>query len=121
MEKDIKDIIIPEKSIELIGSYNDYFELLNEFIEYAEGLLSDINDAIRESDHHIIRVMSHSIKGSSANLSLPSLQEAAHKLETASKSHNSTDYKEKYSDLNQQFKILKSTLKENYPRHFLLL
>ena len=121
MERDIKEIIIPEKSIELIGSYNDYFEILKEFIDYTDGLLSDINDAIRESDHHMIRVKSHSIKGSSANLSLPSMQKAANELEQASKSHNNREYKEKYSELYQEFKLLKTTLKENFPRHFLLI
>ena len=58
-------------------------ELLNMYAaQYAEKT-SAIENAIRAADFQAIRDLGHSLKGSSANLSLPRLQDAAFDMETA--------------------------------------
>jgi HPt (histidine-containing phosphotransfer) domain-containing protein len=58
-------------------------ELLNIYAaEYAEKT-GAMENAIRAADFRAIRDLGHGLKGSSANLSLPRLQDAAFDMETA--------------------------------------
>jgi len=79
---------------ELDFDLSDVEMLLDVFIETAEESLEVLNTAIITLNYDEIYNVSHSIKGSAANLKLAKISDLAKKLELAAASKEEIEYKE---------------------------
>lgn len=85
-------------------------ELLNMYAaQYAEKT-SAMENAIHAADFQAIRDLGHSLKGSSANLSLPRLQYAAFDMETAGLEKDLEGALKALDRLEQEYRRLKDYL-----------
>ena len=85
-------------------------ELLDLYKTDFEAKIEVLQDAIDKEDFVSIQELGHSLKGSSANLSLPYLQEAALEMETAGRNRNLDMAKGALSTLGQEFQNLQEFL-----------
>lgn len=72
------------------GNKKLYLKLLRHVANDVPNIKEKINNAIMEGDLAAIREQAHSIKGSSANLSITGVASAAEKLETSAKADDMT-------------------------------
>lgn len=86
------------------------FELIDLYIEDFPEKYNSLQDAIEQKNFEIIHETGHNLKGSSANLSLTSLQEVSCDIETAGKEKNIEKAKQSMSLLEQEFERLKNFL-----------
>jgi len=84
-----KNIINLDEALEQLGDFDFYLELLDEFIAGLSEKEEQITQALTSGIDNDIRMISHSIKGVSANLHLPAIQHAAMVLENAAKDEKS--------------------------------
>jgi len=85
-------------------------ELLNLYAaEYAEKTVA-MENAIRAADFRAVRELGHALKGSSANLSLPRLQDAAFDMETAGLVKNIDGAREALIRFRHEYRRLKDYL-----------
>lgn len=61
--------------------YEDIKEVLELYFEEADEILNDITAACQNNEEEIIKRLSHSLKGSSSNLSIRNVVHAASQLE----------------------------------------
>jgi HPt (histidine-containing phosphotransfer) domain-containing protein len=99
------------EALERIGGDQDFLaELLAlydaEFAEKRAALVS----AIAAGEMDAVRALGHGLKGSSANLSLPGLREAAQEMETAGGEKNAAAALEVLERLNEEYRALKAYL-----------
>ena len=71
---------------------------------------TQLQEAIQQKEFNLILELGHSLKGSSANLSLIFLQEASFQMEMAGKERDIEKAKKALSLLEQEFKRLKDFL-----------
>ncbi|MBN1222823.1 MAG: Hpt domain-containing protein [Candidatus Aminicenantes bacterium] len=83
-------------------------ELLDLFIMDFEAKYDQLSGAISDEDFSAIQDLGHSIKGASANLSLPFIQEASFAMESAGKDKDIQRAKESFIKLEKEFTNLKS-------------
>ncbi len=96
-------------ALEKTGGEVDFLEeLLDMFIGEFEEKYAALKDAVHQKDAVQIRELAHSLKGSSANLSLTALQETFFQLETAGRDNDLTDTEKKIDLLQIQFNDLKT-------------
>jgi len=95
-----------EKKIFLM-SFLIFIHHSSEFSKYFKKL----QDAIHNKDFLSIQEVGHTLKGSSANLSLPGLQEASLQMEMAGKRKNSKKAKEALHLLDKEIRKLKDHIK----------
>ena len=86
-----KNIINLSEALEQLGDSEFYLELLDEFIAGLAEKKELINQALASGIDNDLRMVSHSLKGVSANLHLPSIQQAAAELENAAKEENKSE------------------------------
>ncbi len=109
-EKDIPPVDYPSV-LERIGGDKSFLkELLNLYIEDFSEKYGRLQKAIEQKNFDLIRELGHSLRGSSANLSLTFLQETSHHLEMAGKERNVEKAKKALALLEQEFKRLKDFL-----------
>ena len=82
-----------EKLFERFGNDKNLIELiLNSFLEEAPELIEKIGQAIDGNDIEGVKLSSHALKGSAANLNADLLRNAALELETQAKDQNSDSF-----------------------------
>ncbi len=93
-------------------------ELLDLYFEDFSEKYERLQKAIEQKNFDLIRELGHSLRGSSANLSLTFLQETSFHLEVAGRERNVEKAKKALALLDQEFKKLKDFLskkKDNSP------
>ncbi len=109
-KKDIPPIDYPSV-LERIGGDKSFLEeLLNLYIEDFSEKYGQLQRAIEQKKFDLIHELGHSLKGSSANLSLTFLQETSLHLEMAGRERNVEKAKKALALLEQEFKRLKDFL-----------
>ncbi len=105
-----------EEVLERIGGDKTFLqELLKIYIEDYEEKSRLIEEAIHQQDFMAVQKLGHSLKGSSANLSLSSLQKASLDLELAGRNHNLSLAQSAFSCLEKEFAKLKTYLEQHPP------
>ena len=98
-------------SLKRVGGDKSFLrELLNLYLEEFSNKYNKLEEAIKQNKFDLIYEFGHSLKGSSANLSLIFLQEASFKMERAGKERNIDKAKKALSLLEQEFERLKDFL-----------
>jgi len=85
-------------------------ELLELYLTDFEAKHTDLKTAIEVMDFTSIQELGHSLKGSSANLSLTFLQEASFEMELAGRDRDIDKAKKAHLALQQEFESLKTHL-----------
>jgi HPt (histidine-containing phosphotransfer) domain-containing protein len=85
-------------------------ELLDLYKMDFEVKIEGLQDAIDKEDFVSMQELGHSLKGSSANLSLPYLQEAALEMESAGRNRNIDKARGALGTLGQEFQNLQEFL-----------
>jgi len=107
-----KEIPIDYSSVlERVGEDESFLqELINIYMEDFGKKYKELKQALEKKNFTALREIGHSLKGSSANLSLNNLKEASFKIETAGKNRNIEIAKQALLLLNQEFIRLKDFL-----------
>ncbi len=117
-KKDIPPVDYPSV-LERIGGDKSFLEeLLNLYLEDFSEKYEQLQKAIEQKKFDLIHELGHSLRGSSANLSLTFLQETSFHLEVAGRERNVEKAKKALALLEQEFKKLKDFLskkKDNSP------
>jgi HPt (histidine-containing phosphotransfer) domain-containing protein len=109
-KKDIPPVDYPSV-LERIGGDKSFLEeLLNLYIEDFSEKYGRLQRAIEQKKFDLIHELGHSLKGSSANLSLTFLQETASHMEVAGRERNAEKAKKALALLEQEFKRLEDFL-----------
>jgi len=94
--------------LERIGGDESFLEeLLNLYCEDFSEKFEQLQKAVKEENIKLILELGHSLKGSSANLSLTFLHEASFQMEKAGREKNIENAKEALDLLEKEFRILK--------------
>ncbi|MCI4446086.1 MAG: Hpt domain-containing protein [Candidatus Aminicenantes bacterium] len=100
-----------EEALNRIGGEEDFLnELLDIYREEFEKRYAELEKAIAEGNFQRIREAGHSIKGASANLSLPALREAAYEMEMAGKNEDLDVAQKTLKKLKMEFERLQNFL-----------
>ncbi len=103
--------------LERIGGDRVFLEeLLKIYIEECDQKLRVIKEATAHQDFSLIQQLGHSLKGSSANLSLTFLQKVSFSLEVAGKEKNIELVMSALAALEMEFAKLKDYLRQNPPQ-----
>jgi len=98
-------------ALERIGNDESFLvELLDLYKMDFGAKIEGIQNAIIQEDFVSLQELGHSLKGSSANLSLPYLQDAALQMESAGRDRNLDKAKGALDSLNQEFQNLQEFL-----------
>lgn len=98
-------------ALERIGNDESFLvELLDLYKMDFKAKVEGLQNAIDQEDFVSIQELGHSLKGSSANLSLPYLQEAALDMESAGRNRNLDKARGALSTLGQEFQNLQEFL-----------
>jgi len=92
---------------ELDFDFSDVEMLLEVFVETANETLISLDKAILEDDFENMFMLSHSIKGSAANLLLNNIVKLSKEIELEAKSKNKINYKELFIKLSNEIEKLK--------------
>jgi len=104
-------------SLESISSYledefgmspDERLEILDIFFEESEGLINQIEEALKNSNCNEIAMHAHAIKGSAANINASHLSSLAFYIEASGKSGNLIDANEKLPLLKNAFLTLQN-------------
>ncbi len=102
--------------LERIGGDRVFLEeLLKIYVEECDQKLRAIKEATARQDFSLIQQLGHSLKGSSANLSLTFLQKVSFSLEVAGKEKNIALARTALAALEKEFDNLKDYLRQNPP------
>ncbi len=95
-----------KKLMERFGQDEEIVEVvLDSFFQEAPDLIDNIETAINDSDMEQVRLNSHALKGSAANVNADLLKNAALALETEAKSQNSALFAAKFETIQEEYKI----------------
>jgi len=109
-KKDIPPIDYPSV-LERIGGDKSFLEeLLNLYFEDFSEKYGQLQKAIEQKKFDLVHELGHSLKGSSANLSLTFLQETSSHMEAAGRERNAEKAKKALALLEQEFKRLEDFL-----------
>ncbi|MGB9836785.1 MAG: Hpt domain-containing protein [Candidatus Saccharicenans sp.] len=93
--------------LERIGGDEDFLgELIQIYRQEFDEKIEVLSRAIEEKNYQLIREAGHSLKGASANLSLPALREAAWEMEMAGKEQNLEQARQALEKLKKEYKRL---------------
>jgi HPt (histidine-containing phosphotransfer) domain-containing protein len=102
------------EALDRIGGDPDFLkELLGIYSEEFVLKAKELRAAIDGQEFQTIQELGHSLKGSSANLSLPGLRQAAMDIETAGREKNIQKAKESFACLEKEFERLKKYLAQS--------
>lgn len=114
MENKLDDAFLPinrTEALERIGGDPDFLkELLGIYEEEFLLRIKELRRVVNGKEFTAIRELGHSLKGSSANLSLPGLQQAALGLETAGQAQDIEQARSALTSLEKEFERLKKFL-----------
>ncbi len=106
-----------DAALERCGGDRDFLnEMLNEFLEFAQGQITQIAGAIDKSDLPVLTREAHSIKGAAANLGAETLAKTALELELLGKQEQLNGARELLDKLNEQIQILDGFVKQITPK-----
>jgi CheY-like chemotaxis protein len=111
-KKDILPIDYPALLKRLAGDESFLKELLGMYFEDFPKKYAELQKAVEEQNFDLIFKLGHSLKGSSANLSMPHLREASSQMETAGRDESIENAKKALITLEQEFKRLKDFFAE---------
>ena len=107
-------IIDYSSALERVGGDVSFLkELINLYIEDFGEKFAQLQKAVELENLDQVKEIGHSLKGSSGNLSLPSLQEASYQMEMAGKEKNIDKAKKALTLLDQEFRQLNEFLLKN--------
>jgi HPt (histidine-containing phosphotransfer) domain-containing protein len=107
-------IIHYESALERIGGDRDFFdELLGIYQEEFAKSMNSLDQALQAQDFTSILEIGHSLKGSSANLSLIQLRDKAYLIETAGNESDLALAQRSTVELKREFQRLKEHLAAN--------
>ncbi len=119
MEKNQNSAIPPinrAEALDRIGGDPDFLkELLGIYKEEFLARVKELHIAMKKQDFQAIFELGHSLKGSSANLSLTGLQQAALNLETSGREEDLQTAQDALARLEQEFERLKDYLARSTP------
>ncbi len=92
------------------GDRSFLMELINLYLDDFKQKFEELQKAITEGNFSSIQELGHSLKGASANLSMPYLQIASHTMELAGKEKNIEKAQKTLQLLEQEFKRLNDFL-----------
>ncbi|MFK5986650.1 MAG: Hpt domain-containing protein [Pseudomonadota bacterium] len=82
----MSDLLNEDELSQLKEIMEDEFEMLTTlFIDDSAKLIADMNTAIQTEDREALRIAAHTLKGSSANMCVPSLSYLSSEVEERSK------------------------------------
>ena len=104
--------------LERIGGDKEFLvELLSiYFLEFGEKR-PQIEAALRRADFNLLQEIGHSLKGASANLSLPGLRRDATALEAAGREKNIDKARQALVSLVTEVRVLHDCVKRNPPQN----
>ena len=112
MNKDLPDT--PEKLIDYpsaldrTGGDEEFLnELLDLYVTEFSSAFEKLQNAVKEKDFSAVKHIGHNLKGSSANMSLLSLQEAALQMEQTGRDEDAGQAEKALVVLEREFKRLK--------------
>lgn len=112
--QDLEVIDLPS-ALERIGGDESFLrELINIYVEEFQAKFAELKEAVARADFPTIQALGHSLKGSSANLSLFDLQKIAHSLEIAGQEKDAVSSRQNLENLEAAFQRLLAQLK-NFP------
>lgn len=85
-------------------------ELLDLYVTEFSSAFEKLRNAVKENDFITVKYIGHSLKGSSANLSLVSLQEAALRMELSGEKKDAGEAEKAIVDIDKEFKRLQTFL-----------
>jgi len=95
-------------SEELMLTNDELIMLLNLFIKKMAKVIPELLDTIKHKDYKKIALLAHSIKGSSGNFRIKTLQESASEMESMAKGENSEyDYDSVYEGMKSTIEAIK--------------
>lgn len=107
-------IIDYSSALERVGGDESFLkELIDLYIEDFGEKFVQLQKAVEQENLDQVKEIGHSLKGSSGNLSLPSLQEASYQMEMAGKEKNIEKAKKALTLLDQEFIQLNEFLLKN--------
>jgi HPt (histidine-containing phosphotransfer) domain-containing protein len=107
-------IIDYPSALERIGGDREFLiELLNIYVEEFNSAVEALDQAFEAQDFRAIQELGHSLKGSSANLSLIQLREHAFRIETSGEDRDLELARRSIEALKQEFLRLLNHLAEN--------
>ncbi|MBI9030834.1 Hpt domain-containing protein [bacterium] len=109
MDKNIFDY---QDAIERVGDEELLYELLDDFLEFSDEILSDIEKAVKEGNSTMIRNSGHTLKGTAANLSLQNLSDIGLEIETAGKAELTDKYEDLFARLQSAVAEFKKFMQE---------
>ena len=99
-------------ALERIGGEESFlFDLIDIYIEDFIDKFEKLKAGVKEENFDTIKDIGHNLKGSSANLSLPILQEISYQIEISGKERNLKKAKENLSLLEEEFHRLQDFLR----------
>lgn len=108
-------VIDLSSALERIGGDESFLrELLNIYCEEFQTKFTELKEAVANADFASIQALGHSLKGSSANLSLVELQKIAYSLEIAGREKDAAKSRQNLENLEAAFLRLLAQLK-NFP------
>jgi HPt (histidine-containing phosphotransfer) domain-containing protein len=107
-------IIDYDSALERIGGDREFFdELLGIYQEEFDLNVKTLDQALQARDFTTIQELGHSLKGSSANLSLNHLRDKAYMLETAGRESDIALAERGMEELKREYQRLQAHLAEN--------
>lgn len=103
-------IDIPSVLHRLEGDESFLQELLVLYSENFQEITKNLNEALSQQNFEKIQELGHSLKGASANLSLPGLQHIAHETELAGTGKNLPQAKKRLAALKKEYHRLQKYL-----------
>ncbi len=117
MENKKNDVSLPINRAEALERIGGDPEFLRELLGiYSEEFLlrtKELRSAVSEKSFSAIQELGHTLKGSSANISLPGLQKAAFGLEMAGREKDLQKAKDSLASLEKEFERLKKFLAQS--------
>lgn len=111
LEENPSTIIDYASALERIGGDREFLnELLSIYVEEFASSTQSLDQALQSQDCTVIQEVGHSLKGSSANLSLLQLKEKAYQIETAGREGNLELARSSIEELKQEFRRLQDHL-----------
>ncbi|MBN2246155.1 MAG: Hpt domain-containing protein [Candidatus Aminicenantes bacterium] len=97
-----------ESALDRTGNDEEFlYELINIYVDDYEEKYQELKSAIEQEDYSQIQEIGHSLKGSSANLSLTYMQAASLDMEMAGREKNIKQAEEALNKLKAEFEVVK--------------
>lgn len=97
-----------ESALDRTGNDEDFlYELINIYVDDYEEKQQELKTAIEQEDYSQIQEIGHSLKGSSANLSLTYMQAASLDMEMAGREKDIQKAQESLKKLESEFELVK--------------